>query len=383
MKREILLGRAGAETRGAVVTDGALTDYRAQRPGAPSLVGAVYRARVRKALAGLAGAVVELPAGEAWLDLARAYGARAREGAIVTVAIVQDAEPGKLPRASAEPVMAGRFLALQPCAARHGLSHRIADNDARARLGALLGALAKEGLGRFLALHRAPAASDAALRREAERLAARWRAAAPKLESAAIAEVLPPTDPALDLLRLFVGPAVARIAVDSEALAGEVRAWLAAEAPEWRGAVEREPVGRARLDGAEIRAALDEALASEMPLRGGGALVIGRAAGLTAIDVDTDRAAAASAKANFARVNREAARAIARQLRLRNLGGRVVVDFAGLGEARELPAVTALLRGAVADDPMAVQIARPSEFGLVELLRRRERRPLAEMLGLA
>jgi Rne/Rng family ribonuclease len=383
MKQEILLARSGNESRGAVVTDGALTDYRAERAEAPSLVGGVYRARVKKVLAGLAGAIVELPAGEAWLDLSRARGAKAREGAILTVEIVQDAQPGKLPRASVEPVLAGRFLALQPFAAKHGLSHRIGDNDARARLGALLGVFAKEGARRFLALHRAPAASDAMLRHEAQRLAERWRAAAPKLEGEAVAEVLPPSDPALDLLRLFVGPTVARVAVDNEALAAEVRAWLAAAAPEWKGAVEREPVGRARLDSSEIKAALEEALAPEVPLLGGGTLVIESAAGLTAIDVDTDRAAAASAKANFARVNREAAREIARQMRLRNLGGRIVADFAGLGEARELPAVIALLRGAVAQDPMAVQIARPSELGLVELMRRRERRPLAEMLGVS
>jgi len=116
-------------------------------------------------------------------------------------------------------------------------------------------------------------------------------------------------------------------------------------------------------------------------LPGGGALVIADAAGLTVIDVDTDRAAAVSAKANFARVNREAAREIARQIRLRNLGGRIVIDFAGLGAARDLPAVVGILKGAVAADPMAVQIARPSDFCLVELIRRRERRTLAEMIG--
>ena len=59
-----------------------------------------------------------------------------------------------------------------------------------------------------------------------------------------------------------------------------------------------------------------------------------------------------------------------------------MVDFAGLGAGRDLPAALAILRHAVAADPMAVRIAPPSEFGLVELLRRRERRPLAEMLAL-
>lgn len=104
---------------------------------------------------------------------------------------------------------------------------------------------------------------------------------------------------------------------------------------------------------------------------------------MTVMDVDTEGAAAASAKATFAAVNRAAAREIARQIRLRNLGGRIVVDFAGLGEARALPAALGILRAGAAADPMAVQIAAPSEFGLVEIMRRRERPTLAEMLGKA
>ncbi len=385
MKLEILLARGAGESRGAVLTDGVLTDYRVGRAAVPSRVGGVYRARVKAIVPGLAGAVVEFPGGEAWLDLARAHATRPREGAVITIQIVQDAARGKLPRAAADPFLAGRFLALQPMAAKPALSHRIADNDARARLGALLARLGDPGArgGQFLALHTAPAASDAMLAAEAERLRAAWREAAPALEANAPAEAVAPTDAALDLLRLFVGPAAPRIAADSEALAKTVRDWLAAHAPEWEGAVEREPVGRTTLESETLRAELAAALDSEVPLPAGGAIVIEAAAGATVVDVDTDRGAAASAKATFAAVNREAAREAARQIRLRNLGGRIVLDFAGLGEARELPAALAILRGAAAADPMAVRIARPSDFGLVELMRRRERATLAEMLGKA
>ncbi|HEY7610962.1 MAG TPA: ribonuclease E/G [Alphaproteobacteria bacterium] len=378
MTIEILLARSGRDSHGAVLTDGVLTDYRVERGAAPSRVGGIYRARVKKIMPGLAGAVVEFPGGEAWLDLERARREKPREGDVMTVQIVQDGQVGKLPRAAADPLVAGRFLALQPKAAKPALSHRIADNDARARLGALLAKLGDGG--HFLALHGAPAASDAMLEAEAGRLRAVWRGAAPALAANAPAEAVAPPDPLLDLLRLFVGADTARIAVDSEALAETVRGWLALHAPEWPGKVEREPVGRTTLEGEAVRAELAAALEREVPLRGGGVLVIETAAGTTVIDVDTDRAAAASAKATFASVNREAAREIARQIRLRNLGGRIVVDFAGLGEARALPAALAILRGAVAHDPMAVRIAPPSEFGLVELLRRRERRTLAEML---
>ncbi len=381
MKIEILLAHAAGESRGAILTDGELTDYRVGRAAAPSRVGGVYRARVKKIMPGLAGAIVELPVSEAWLDLARMRGAKPREGAVVTVQILQDRAGGKLARAAADPLIPGRFLAFQPFAGKPALSHRIADNDARARLGALLAKLGNGG--HFLALHAAPAASDAMLAAEAERLRAAWREAATALEATAPAEAVAPPDPALDLLRLFVGPAAPRIAVDSEALAATVRGWLGAHAPEWKGVVEREPVGRTTLEGEAVRAELAAALEPEVELPGGGVLIIEGAAGTTVIDVDTDRAAAASTRATFASVNREAARAVARQIRLRNLGGRIVVDFAGLGEARALPEAIDALRRAVAGDPMAVRIARPSDFGLVELMRRREYATLAEMLGQA
>jgi ribonuclease G len=381
MTLEILLARSATESRGAVLTDGVLTDYRVGRAAAPSRVGGVYRARVKAIVPGLAGAVVDIPGAEAWLDLARSHREKPRGGAVLTVQIAQDRQGGKLARAAADPIIAGRFLAFQPHAAKPALSHRIAGNDARARLGALLAKLGDGG--QLLALHTAPAASDAMLEAEARRLRALWRAAAPALAGNAPAEALAPPDPLLDLLRLFVGPETSRIAVDSEALAKTVRGWLAAQAPEWQGKVEREPVGRTTLEGAAVAAELAAALEREVALPGGGMLVIESAAGATVVDVDTDRAAASTAKATFASVNREAAREIARQIRLRNLGGRVVIDFAGLGEARALPAALAILRAAVAADPMAVRIAPPSEFGLVELLRRRERATLAEMLGRA
>jgi len=379
MKLELLFARTGGESRGAVLTEGALTDYRAGHADRPSRVGGVYRARVKSIMPGLAGAVVEIPGGEAWLDLARSR-SRPREGAIVTIQIVQDAQGGKRARASAEPLIAGRFLALQPFAAKSALSHRIADNDARARLGALLGKFGGAG-GAFLALHTAPAATDAMLAAEAEQLRSTWRDAATALEANAPAEAVAPVDPALDLLRLFVASSASRIAVDSEALAASLRDWLALHAPEWKGKLEREPVGRTTLDSEAVRSELAAALESEVPLPGGGLLVIGSAAGTTVIDVDTERAASASARATFAAVNREAAREIARQIRLRNLGGRIVVDFAGLGEARALAPALGALRAGVAADPMAVRLSAPSEFGLVELLRRRERLTLAEMLA--
>ncbi len=389
MSAEILLARDDGGSRGAVVADGVLTDYRVARAAQPGLAGGLYRGRIVKLLAGLGGAVVAIPGGEAWLDLARA-GGNVAEGAAVTLQVLQEGWAGKRPRATLAPAIAGRFLAFMPTAKRAALSHRIAEAAARTRLGALLAGFAKPGApGHFLALQRAPGATEAMLRHEAERLRAAWPEPGGDLAAGdAPAVLVPPPDAVIDLLRLFLDERVARIAVDSEALAGAARAWLAAWAPEWQGRVEREPIGRARIEGAEIAEQLDMALEREVALPGGGALAIDEAAALTAIDVDTDRHIGGFAGATtFAAVNREAALAIARQIRLRNLGGRIAIDFAGLGAGRgarsDLAGAVRALRRAVAGDPMAVEIAAPSELGLVELIRRRERPTLAAMLGRA
>jgi Rne/Rng family ribonuclease len=127
---------------------------------------------------------------------------------------------------------------------------------------------------------------------------------------------------------------------------------------------------------------LEQSLVTEVPLPSGGRLLIETTAALTAIDVDSAAMPGAMSSAtSFGRLNAEAVDLAARQIRLRNLGGRIVIDFAGLGAARGLERLVANLRAAVADDPVSVRVARPTELGLVELVRRRERLPLAGMLA--
>jgi Rne/Rng family ribonuclease len=383
MTATILLSRTGAESRGARLENGVLTDYRRSAPDAPSQVGAVYAARVRRMMPGFDAAIVELPASDAWLDFSRRRERKPAEGAAIVVQVVQDGASGKLPRVSHEPRLAGRFLLFMPGSARGGLSHRIMGNDARARLGDLVARLSREGEGGFLALHRAEHAGDEQVRGEAAHLRRSWEAAARRLaDLKAPAEAVPPTDVALDLLRLFVDPDMAQIIVDSENLAREVREWLALHAAEWRGSVERKKVGESGLAAFTICDQLEQSLVTEVPLPSGGRLLIETTAALTAIDVDSAvMPGAMSSATSFGRLKAEAVDLAARQIRLRNLGGRIVIDFAGLGAARGLERLVANLRAAVADDPVSVRVARPTELGLVELVRRRERLPLAGMLA--
>jgi ribonuclease G len=368
---EILFAAAPGERRAAVLAGGAPSDLWIDRPHRPSLVGGIWTGRVAKALPPLRAAVVDLGDGrQVWLDMARDRRLKLpADGAAIRLQVTQDAARGKLARATARPLLPGRFLAYDPGARGYALSHRIADNRQRARLGAVLGTLGKAGAGGFVARRRAPAASDAVLAEEARRLRDLWA----EIERAG---ARPPPDLVSAVLAEHLDAGVQRVAADDAATLDRARRWLAEEAPEWRGRVERLAPGAFA---AATEAAVESALAPEEALPSGGALVFAETAAMTVIDVDGDRMAGGAA-APFGKLNLEAARAIGRAVRLRNLGGTVVVDFAGLDLAAAAGPLLRALAAAVADDPMNVEIGDISRLGVLDMSRRRGRPSLAETL---
>jgi len=130
-----------------------------------------------------------------------------------------------------------------------------------------------------------------------------------------------------------------------------------------------------------IDAVVEAALSRTAPIPGGGLLTIEPTAALVAIDVDAgERAGSGDGERFAAALNADAAREAARQLRLRNLGGIVAIDFVSMRDRRGRESTTEALRAAFAGDPWGVQIAPMSRFGVVELSRGQLRRPLHELL---
>ena len=178
-------------------------------------------------------------------------------------------------------------------------------------------------------------------------------------------------DPLHRLLLERIAPDLERIVVGDQALLVRARAWLA----EWQPALAERLVSVA--DPFEATGAaeqLEQALQPSVPLAGGGSLIIQPTAAFTAIDVNGGGRRALEA-------NLAAAREIARQLRLRRIGGTAVVDFIDLPARAARARVLAALRDALADDPAPVQAFSMSRFGLVEISRKRTGPSLAELLG--
>ena len=291
-----------------------------------------------------------------------------REGQGVLVQVRQGPAAGKAPRVTGDVALVGVYLVFRPRRRSVSLSARLERTpgaaEQRARAVALL---ADAGV---TLRHAAPMASDAALVAELARLRQQWA----QIEAAANAATPPArihaVDPLHRLLLERIVPDLGRIVVGDQASLVRARTWLA----EWLPVLADRLVSVAEpFEATGAAEQLEQALQPSAPLPGGGSLIIQPTAAFTAIDVNGGGRRALEA-------NLAASSEIARQLRLRRIGGTVVVDLIDLPARAARARVLGALRDAVAVDPAPVQVFAMSRFGLVEISRKRIGPSLAEML---
>lgn len=220
-----------------------------------------------------------------------------------------------------------------------------------------------------------------------QRLRSRWIAIEQQRAKAAEsgdvpAELWREMGPVGRALRDFVGAKLDRIRVNAAAGFAEARAWLFEHAPNYVSKLERfdDPAGL--FDLFEIEADIAAALGRHVELPSGGSIVFGETEALTAIDVDSGRASARghAFEEQALKINLEAATAIARQLRLRGIGGIVVIDFLHMENAAYRARTVNALREALKRDPAPTKVLGMSALGLVEMTRKRVGEPLAARL---
>ncbi|WP_372400119.1 ribonuclease E/G [Azospirillum sp. HJ39] len=424
---ELLVDRDGPLTRAAVLADGRLTDLHIDHAGRPSLLGAVILGRVERIVTALNGAFIDLGGGLSGLlpasDVRRPIqdhddfpatrsrpgikqggkpgakpvpiGTLLRAGQPVAVQVKADAAGAKGPSLTMDITLPGRFLVHAPLGRDIAVSKRLGSGPERAALARRVEELAT-GSG-WIVRAGAATASDALLAAESEALHLQWRAirddaragTAPRLlhagpdaptralieQGAAAPDSILVDDPAPPGLPGLVGPG------DGPLLAG-LRAWCGRAAPDLlpRLAAHKlqhtpPPEAAQRLfDLRDLDGAIAGLLDPRVPLPHGASLVIERTEALTVVDVN------AGERGNPLDVNLDAAAEIARQLRLRNVGGIVVVDFVNMRGRGDAERVLAALSHAVDSDPVQTQVYGMSKLGLVELTRARRGTPLAALL---
>ena len=358
MTRELVIEPTPFGARAALLADGRLLEIGVADGDLPSVRGVVWLGRVRAVDHALDAAFVDCGLSEdGWLGArdARALSGRARgapigrllhEGQAVIVQGRRDARAGKGPRLSGDIALTGPCLVYRP--------RQPAD-----------------GLGERRAARRATAIE---LRAEAEHLRRIWQGIEARAQAASPPSRLHgPADPVERLLIDHLGDDPERILLSDQPALVRARNYLAAWRPSLLGRLEHLPDAFSTSGADEQLAA---ALEPVVEIAGGGRLIVEATAALTAIDVDGGGRRPLD-------VDLAAAREIARQLRLRRLGGTIVVDFVDLETRRARAELLLALRGALADDPAPVQVWPMSPLGLVQISRQRLGPSLAEQFGRA
>lgn len=382
MSRELIIERSPFGLRAGLLEDGRLLEVDQLDEHLADPRGDIVLGRVRKVDRDLGAAFVDCGyAADAFLGArdARHLAGAGREETIdrlvaegqgILVQVRQGPAAGKAARVTGDIALAGPHLVYRPRRRGIALSARLERTPAAAEQRARAQALFQDA--GVTVRSAAPGATDAELLAELARLRARWAA----IEAAAAAAVPPARlhgvdDPLHRLLLERIAPDLERIVVGDRASLARARNWLA----EWQpGAVERLASVPGPFEATGAAEQLEGALQPAVPLPGGGSLIIQPTAALTAIDVNGGGRRALDA-------NLAAAREIARQLRLRRIGGTIVVDFIDLPARTSRARVLGALREAVAGDPAPAQVFAMSRLGLVEISRKRLGPSLAEMLG--
>ncbi len=298
----------------------------------------------------------------------------------VLVQVMKEPTGSKGPRLTGNLSLPGRFLVLQPHGQGVNISRRINGDNERNRLRAL-GVLIKPPGAGLLVRTEAEGVSEELLIDDLETLLRQWEAIQQAAETATPPVLLNRDEDFIHrVLRDFSSAELARVVVDTPEAVGRVQAFLGADQASLQIDCHSEPTEI--LDHFRVNAAIRDALKPRVDLPSGGYVIIEPTEALTVIDVNSGSfTRSANARETVLWTNCEAAVEIARQLRLRNIGGVVIVDFIDMDSRRDQLQLLEHFTQAVRNDSARPQIAQLTELGLVELTRKRQGQNIYELFG--
>jgi ribonuclease G len=398
LKQQILVNTGLGETRIAIVEDEVCREVLIERPNRRSVVGAIYLGHVASVVPAMNAAFVDVGLARSGFLGARdarlpsegrgdepPIGESVTEGEAVLVQAVKDPLADKGVRLSCQISLAGRFLVFMPQGGGIAVSRRIDEEEKRQALIGTVTAAAStaDADGGFIVRTAAADASADELAADIESLGRLWDEILDiQASSEAPACLFNDLGPVERTLRDHVSAQTEAIVIDDDEAFAAARAYCARELPGFADRLKRHPDSQNLFDEFSIEADISSARAPRVDLPSGGHIVIERTEALTAVDVNSGRATGRDGhEAAILTTNLDAAREIARQLRLRNIGGLVVVDFIHMPRAEDGEAVIETLREATVGDRAPMQLGGLSEFGLLEMTRKRTRDPLGESLS--
>ena len=300
----------------------------------------------------------------------------------VLVQVMKEPTGTKGPRLTGNLALPGRYLVLQPHGLGVNISRRISAEAERNRLRAL-GVLIKPPGAGLLIRTEAEGISEELLIDDLEALLRQWEAIQQAAETAVPPVLLNRDEDFIHrILRDHMGPDLARVVVDDPAAVSRVGSFLGAE--HGNVLVEAHDESTELLEHYKINSAIRDALKPRVDLPSGGYVIIEPTEALTVIDVNSGSfTRSANARETVLWTNVEAAIEIARQLKLRNIGGVIIIDFIDMDSRRDQLQLLEHFTTATRDDSARPQIAQLTELGLVELTRKRQGQNIYELFGRA
>lgn len=422
MAKEVLINAGAGEIRIAVVENGKLEEFFLERTLGlndsalrrktyqgrlgHSLIGNIILGRVLRVLPGMQAAFVDVGSDRAGFLGAREARCLAdlpgfdeervptirdcvHEGEEILVQVVKDPIGEKGARLSANVTLCGRLVVMVPNQPAIALSRRIEDEEERARLLALGEQMIAEtdsglteGAG-YIFRTAAIGTGLHELREDAERLAQEWKqVVALRCKRKIPATLYNDLDPIERTMRDEVDAQTTRVIIDDREAERAARDYCRRAMPDAEAKIEFFSGPRTLFEHYDVEQEIDLLLGPRVPLKSGGWITVEGTEALTAIDVNSGSFTASTGlEETSLKVNLEAADEAGRQIRLRGIGGLIVVDFIHLSEPQNIQSVLDALAASLAKDRTPTQISAMSEFGLVEITRKRLREPLMKLMS--
>jgi ribonuclease G len=397
MTEDVLINWTPQETRVAVMQAGVPQELHIERSASRGMVGNIYVGRVARVLPGMQSAFVEIGLERAaFLHVADIWEERQgspgvgkpiekilSEGQPLLVQVLKDPIGTKGARLSTQVSIAGRLVVYLPQDPHIGISQRIEDETERQLLRERLAQiLPADETGGFIIRTVAESATDAELRADVEYLRKLWHGIRGRaFTSPAPALLYQDLSLAQRVLRDIAGEGTGRIVVDSRENFQKLQAFAEEYSPAVLAKLEHYTGERPLFDLFNVEDEIERALARRVELKSGGYLILDQTEAMTTIDVNTGGyVGLRSFDDTIFKTNLEAAQVIARQLRLRNLGGIIIIDFIDMQNEDHRAAVLSELGKALARDRTKITVNGFSALGLVEMTRKRTRESLEHVL---
>ncbi|MBU1273898.1 MAG: Rne/Rng family ribonuclease [Proteobacteria bacterium] len=408
MAATLLINSRSYETRVALLENGQCVEVYVERHKQMSLAGNVYLGRVARVLPGMQAAFVDIglpkaaflyvsdvyeppeelqwEAGEVPPEAQRNPGGRIeqmlREGQEIMVQVAKEPLGNKGARITSHVTLPGRNLVLMPTIEHVGVSRRIEDPEERLRLRGLIDELRPAGMG-FIARTVSEGVSRQKLSAEMDFLRSLWDSIGQRRRFASVPSLLhQDLSVSLRAVRDLFTREVDHLIIDCHEEYGQVVEFVSTFMPRLMPSVELYNRGDPMFDAYEVEAELARALERKVWLKSGGYVVIEKTEALTSVDVNTGRYVGGyNLEETILKTNLEAVKEIACQIRLRDIGGLIVIDFIDMEREENRERVVAALKEALSADRSKTNVLSMSPLGLVEMTRKRVRESLGESLG--